>query len=97
MLVASVLFCTNLHAAPINSIAYGSITGTGFVNFEDLAHVAAPGTNYNGIFASGGTQFAERFVGQTLSFSGSFDVLSGCSQQPARAPSRRRKPEYQCF
>ena len=40
-------------------------------NFEDVA-----AGNYNGILVSGGLQFAERFVGQVLSYSGDFDVLS---------------------
>jgi len=36
-----------------------------------------PGTNYDAIFESDNTSFAERFVGQTRSTSGNFDVLSG--------------------
>lgn len=47
------------------------------VDFEDVAGGIEPGTNYDGILVSGGVSFAERFVGQTLSFSGVFDVLAG--------------------
>jgi hypothetical protein len=89
--VSGVLLSTHLQALPINSVPYGSIVGNGFVDFEDLPQVAAPGLNFDAIFASNGTQFAERFVGQTLSFSGNFDVLSGAPTNPlalqAGAPS----------
>jgi PEP-CTERM motif len=64
-------------AAAINQVAYASLTGTGLVTFDDVAGGAAPGTNYDGILASGGEHFAERFVGQTRSTNGDFDVLSG--------------------
>jgi len=64
-------------AAAINQVTYASLTGTGLVTFDDVAGGAAPGTNYDGILASGGEHFAERFVGQTLSANGDFDVLSG--------------------
>jgi hypothetical protein len=64
-------------AAPINQVTYASLTGTGLVTFDDVAGGAPPGTNYDGILASGGEHFAERFVGQTRSTNGDFDVLSG--------------------
>ena len=64
-------------APAFSQVSYGSLTGTGSTNFNDVAGGSAPGTNYDGILESGGTDFAERFVGQTLSFSGNFDVLSG--------------------
>jgi hypothetical protein len=64
-------------AAPINQVSYASLTGTEVITFEDLPQVGAPGTNYDGVFTSGGVAFAERFVGQTLADSGGFDVLSG--------------------
>lgn len=67
---------SSLLADPVNQVSYGSLTGTALINFEDLAHLGAPGTNYNGIFESGGANFAERFVGQTLSYSGDSDILS---------------------
>ena len=63
--------------AQVSQTAYAGLTGTQFVTFDDVAGGAAPGTNYDGIFFSNGVGFAERFVGQTLSNSGGFDVLDG--------------------
>jgi hypothetical protein len=64
-------------AAPINLVTYESLAGTQVITFDDVAGGAAPGTNYNDIFESGNTAFAERFAGQTNTPSGGFDVLSG--------------------
>ncbi len=64
-------------AAPINQVAYGSLTGTQTVTFDDVAGGGAPGTNYDGIMVSGGVSFGERFAGQTNTPSGDFDVLGG--------------------
>jgi hypothetical protein len=64
-------------AALINQVTYASLTGTELVTFEDLPQIAAPGTNYNTIFVSGGVSFAERFAGQSLATVGGFDQLSG--------------------
>ncbi|WP_287461418.1 PEP-CTERM sorting domain-containing protein [Accumulibacter sp.] len=69
--------CAIAQAAPINQVAYASLTGTQVVTFDDVAGGAAPGTNYNGVFVSSGASFAERFAGQTNTPSGGFDVLSG--------------------
>lgn len=59
-------------AAAINQVSSGALTGTGLITFEDVAV-----GNFDSIFESDGASFAERFVGQTLSYSGDFDVLSG--------------------
>lgn len=64
-------------SAPVNIVDYGTLTGTELIDFEDLPQIAGPGTNYDSVFISGGAAFAERFVGQTLSISGYFDILSG--------------------
>lgn len=64
-------------ADPVNLAAYGSLSGTGLITFDDIAGGAAPGTNYNSIFVSGGAGFGERFLGQTLGTVGGFDQLSG--------------------
>jgi hypothetical protein len=69
-------------ADPINAVPYASLTGTGLITFDDIAGGPAPGVNYNGILSSGGASFAERFLGQTLSFNGNFDVLSGTPVGP---------------
>ncbi|MHC4842687.1 MAG: hypothetical protein ACYTEE_02700 [Planctomycetota bacterium] len=51
-------------------------------DFEDVNGETGAGINYDGILLSGGLQLAERFTGQTLSFSGNFDVLSGFPSSP---------------
>ena len=70
------------NAFPIVQVDYFTLTGTGLVDFEDITAGAPPGTNYDGILESGGAAFAERFAGQTLSYSGDFDVLSGTPSGP---------------
>jgi hypothetical protein len=69
-------------AAPINPIAPASLTGTLTIDFESVAGGATPGTNYDAGLSFFGASFAERFAGQTLSFSGDFDILTG----PATGP-----------
>ena len=70
-------------AAPINSVAPGSLTGGGLVTFDDIPGGAPPGTNHDSIFESGGAAFAERFVGQTrTTVGGTFDQLSGSPSGP---------------
>jgi hypothetical protein len=59
-----------------------SITCNGLVTFDDIAPATPPGLSYDSIFESGGASFAERFVGQTLSYSGDHDVLSGTPSNP---------------
>jgi hypothetical protein len=47
------------------------------VTFGDVIGGETPGSSYDGLLWSGDMQFAERFMGQSLSFSGDFDVVSG--------------------
>lgn len=68
----SAFFAAQVTAAPVNVISAGSLTGTQVATFDDVAV-----GNFDGIFASGGVGFAERFSGQSLSTSGNFDILSG--------------------
>lgn len=63
--------------AQISQVDYGTLGGTQFVTFDDVAGGGAPGTNYDGIFFSNGVGFAERFVGQTVTNAGGFDQLGG--------------------
>jgi len=79
LLVAAAVtgFTALAEAAPVNQVDYGSLTGTQLVTFDDVAGGAAPGTNYNSVFVSGGASFAERFAGQTNTPAGGFDILSG--------------------
>ena len=62
-------------AAPVNSVSYGSLTGTEIVDFDDLPSASASGTNYDSTFISRGVGFGERFSGQSLGSSGNFDTL----------------------
>ena len=51
-------------------------------NFDDLDGGPTPGVNYDDVVASGGLQFAERFLGQTLGSTGDFDAVSGIPSDP---------------
>jgi hypothetical protein len=62
-------------AAPVNSVSYGSLTGTEIVDFDDLPSASASGSNYDATFISRGVGFGERFNGQSLGTSGNFDTL----------------------
>ena len=64
-------------ALPINQVDYFSLSGAALIDFESIAGGGAPGTNYDGIIDLVGASFGERFTGQTLSYSGNSDVLSG--------------------
>ena len=50
--------------------------------FSDVEGGGTPGTNYDGVLASGGLLFSERFAGQSTSSSGNFDVISGLPSNP---------------
>ena len=50
--------------------------------FTDVLGGEPPGTNYDGVVQSGGLLFAERFKGQTVGYSGDFDVVSGNPTNP---------------
>jgi hypothetical protein len=76
VVLSTALFASLAIAAPINLVPYADLTGSELITFEDLPHIGAPGNSYDAIFTSGGVGFAERFVGQTLTISGDFDVLS---------------------
>jgi hypothetical protein len=71
------LSATVAGASAVSQVAYGSLTGSQLVTFEDLPQISAPGTNYDGLMVSGGVAFGERFAGQTLTKVGAFDRLSG--------------------
>lgn len=83
LLLATLFLSVNsVGATIINSVDYSSLTGSELITFEDLPQIDAPGTNYDSIFASGGVGFAERFVGQAVTYSGDFDQLSGTPSGP---------------
>jgi PEP-CTERM motif len=82
VLSAFALASATVAAAPINQVAYASLTGTQIVDFDDLATSTSSGTNYDDAFVSRGVGFGERFVGQSLSASGNFDVLGTTAGGP---------------
>ena len=77
-----------VHPASISShgevyvVDPATLTCTQTTTFDDVPGGPAPGFSYDGIFASVGVFFAERFVGQTLSYAGNFDVISGSPSNP---------------
>ena len=67
----------------IQAIAPSGVTcAVGLITFDGLAGGAAPGTNYDNLLTVGQATLGERFAGQTLAFSGNFDVLSGTPTSP---------------
>jgi PEP-CTERM motif len=80
--VTALAFATTAQSANINAVAYGTLTGTEIVTFDDLTGGTAPGTNYDGTIVSGGVSFGEHFAGQTNTPSGNFDILTGAPTVP---------------
>ena len=82
----------------VEQVDPATLTCDGVITFEDVAGGPEPGTNYDAIFESDGADFAERFVGQSLSYSGDFDVLSGFPTDPLAlqvgAPGQNLGVEY---
>ena len=68
--------------ALIIQVEPAALTCADVIDFKDVEGGVSPGTNYDEILTSGAAMFAERFVGQTLGFSGNFDVLSGSPSDP---------------
>lgn len=75
--ILAIVFFSTFAGAAINSTDYSLLTGSELITFEDLPQIAAPGTSYDEIFVSGGVGFAESFTGQTVTYVGGFDQLSG--------------------
>ena len=87
MATVGVVFIASLpstiaEAATINQVNPATLTGTALITFDDVVGGLSPGTTYDTIFESGGANFGERFVGQTLTFDGTFDTLSGTPTNP---------------
>ena len=80
---AAALAVPAMGSAQVTQVAYGSLTGTQLVTFDDVAGGSSPGTNYDSIFFSNGVGFAERFTGQTLTDAGGFDQLGGSPSGPS--------------
>jgi hypothetical protein len=58
------------------------VTCSMLVTFSDVDGGETPGTNYDSALSSGGLTFSERFAGQSVSFNGDFDVISGLPSNP---------------
>jgi hypothetical protein len=69
-------------AAPINPTSYAALTVPGLEDFESLSPGPFPGASYDGVLDLEGASYAERFAGQTLGTSGTFDTLSGTPTGP---------------
>lgn len=78
-LLASGAFCIFMGTshAGIIQINPSNLSGTEIVDFEDLGLTDYQQVTYDTVFESGFTQFGERFVGQTVTANGNFDVLTG--------------------
>ena len=63
----------------ISLVDPATLTTDNLATFDDLG---ASGTNYDSVIDLPGVAFGEHFAGQTLSFSGDFDVLSGTPSAP---------------
>ena len=70
----------------VEEVEPGMVTYSDIVTFEYVAGGSAPGTNYDGILASDGVRFAERFAGQSIGYVTIgryvFDVLAGTPTNP---------------
>lgn len=75
--IAAGLACASALPAQVTQVNYTTLTGTEFVSFADVIGGASPGTNYDNVLIVDGVAFGERFVGQLLTPSGNFDILSG--------------------
>lgn len=51
-------------------------------NFEDVVGGEAPGMSYDVPLWSGGVLFGERFLGQSIGYSGLYDVITGTPSNP---------------
>ena len=72
-----------LAADPSNLLLVEQVDDPATIPCDNLADLEDdPPGNYDGILVSGGLQFAERFAGQTLSTTDSFDVLSESATSP---------------
>jgi hypothetical protein len=72
----------NHASSVIVSVDPSTVPCSAISTFDDVQGGAAPGVSYDGFLSSGGVRFAERFVGQTLSYNGNFDVVSGIPTNP---------------
>ena len=66
----------------VTLVAPASLSCVHTATFDDVSSSGITGTNYDGPFSSMGVFFAERFVGQAVSFAGNFDAISGTPGNP---------------
>ena len=72
--------------AQISEVDYDTLNTPplpGFINFDDqFPDASDPGIIINNVWSYDGANFAERFIGQTLTYNGDFDVLSNTATGP---------------
>lgn len=73
---------TAVASAAIIQVDPNTLSTIDIEDFEGFAGGEPPGTNYDNIIEGIGISFAERFVGQMLSFNGDFDVITGTPDDP---------------
>ncbi len=88
-MILGLMIAVPANAASINQVNYFSLSGNVKVDFESITLVSpipalpgASGTNFDDILDVGHFSVAERFVGQSVSSSGTSDVLSGSPTNP---------------
>lgn len=69
-------------ALPVNTTPYGSLTGTGLIDFNSVPSAPFPGLSTDGVLDLDGASFAEHFAGQVLGSAGTFDTVSGSPSDP---------------
>ncbi len=88
LIILALILAAPVSAAPINQVNYFSLSGNVFIDFESVllsplpGFPSASGTNFDNILDLGDASFAERFVGQSVSSSGTSDVLSDSPTNP---------------
>lgn len=69
-------------SAAVIQVDPATLTGSAFVDFEDLGLANNETQNSDGTFESGTVLFGAQFAGQTKGISGDFDTLSGSPTGP---------------
>lgn len=76
------LLATQYAHAGLLQVNYSDLSGVAGADFEDLGLADNEQVTFDDIFESGNTSFGESFAGQTVTQSGTFDVLTGSPTGP---------------
>ena len=66
----------------VASVDPSTLTTTSVITFDEVAGSNGVGMNYDALINLPGVAFGEHFAGQTVSFNGDFDVVSGTPSSP---------------